>query len=539
MHKWNVVIEGIQSTANASKVESTLLNALKFPRSAVAAIKRSQEISVKNNIDHATAYGYKRKLEGCGLAVRLERYRPTTTLKVDNRVKAVARDDAEKLTQVSNPSNSTCPKCTRFSRSEIQCDQCGLVFSKYKSEDQTSENISPIAQITLAPKEESRNYNETAMDERMQRVKEQQQGPVNDDNGGAFPLLKLSVVALVLVCGVLFKLGFFESPDMTLIGDSPEAQASAQAQYDALKLISSAIDVGEYLADGRYQSLDNELLELQAKMMAEPKYETAYFNSIDRVSSATEQQLNAYVAEVGSALSYAIRGSWYLGKGYEARGTCFAHCVTKEQFETQRLMTLKGLPDLRKSIELDEQTIVVYKELIYASAVNGIRVDRRSVFRQGIVQFPGSYVLRASVMNYLRPRWGGSRASMKNFYRDQEDAVALNPRIYRLQGAVFGDIADTAQREKQWQVAASFYTKALEYGLSADWAYYKAYSLDQTVRAHEAVDVTSIAILEEALSYAQLAAVTYDLSHYHQLQKDIESHLSAVKKVVAINLVTG
>jgi len=507
MHKWNVVIEGIQSTADASKVENTLLSALKFPLSAVAAIKRDQEICVKKNIDHATAYGYKRKLEGCDLVVRLERFRPESAPLADNVVKTVTSGDAEKI--------------------------------NYNSVDRHSKSISPIAQASIAPKIEPRSYDDTAMDERMQRLQEQQKSTVDEERGSVFPLLKLSAVVLVLVAGVLFKLGFFESPDMTLIGASPEAQASAQAQYDALKLISSAIDVGEYLKSGRYQSLDNELFELQAKMIAEPKYETVYFNSIDRVSSATEQQVNAYVAEVGSALSYALRGSWYLGKGAEARGTCFAHCVTKEQFETQRLMTLKGLPDLRKSIELDEQTMAVYNELIYASAVNGISVDRWSVFRQGIEQFPASYALRASVMNYLRPRWGGSQASMESFYRDQQDAVVLNPRIYRLKGAVFGDIADTAKRQKQWEVAASFYTKALEYGLSADWAYYKAYSLDQIVRTHEAVDVTSIAILEEALSYAQLAAVTYDLSHYHQLQKDIESHLSAVKKVVAINLVTG
>lgn len=497
MHKWNVVIEGIEAEQDVQQVELKLASQLKLPEKVIAAIKKSSAVSVKRNTDHATAYRYKKQLEELGLSIRLERFRP---------IKKQPHDTQQRQTPIEPAVSPT------------------------EKEATPALSLASVTEPIVTPT--------TAMDERMQRIKDAQQTPKPDSSWSGFPLIKMSSLILCLAIGISYKLDLFDSPDMTLIGDSPEAQAGAKVHYEAAQLISSSVKIEDYLEKEKYQQLDEALLAVQQRMIDEPKYESAYFGAINRVIHASEEQLNRYVTQSGSAMAYGLRGKWYLAKGSEARGTCLARCVSAEEFETQKQMTLKGLPDLRKAIVLDPATFFVYTELVYAASVRGVQVSRRQNFELGIEQFPGSFTLRSIMMNYLRPRWGGSRSSMKSFYQDHADAVALNPRIYLLKGSVLGDIADTARDQKQCAVAVEYYDKALEYGLNALWVYHKANCLNTIVQNQQTHTVDSIKLLEEALAYAHLAFMLYKTDQHRYLEESIENHLSAIRKVVVISGLT-
>jgi tetratricopeptide (TPR) repeat protein len=380
----------------------------------------------------------------------------------------------------------SCPKCDKpVSNKAKECPHCGIFFAKFKRAEVVSEQLAA---------------------EQEPAYKEVVHPPL--------PWGKIIAAMVLLVVVYAGKLSIFNPPDFSIIGQSDEAQAAAQAVYQSNR--QETLNIVEYLVAEDYRGLEQDLLALELDMQDDIGKESAFYFSFKGLVEAglTAEMIERWLAHSDSIYAYTVRAAWFADIALQARGECTIDCVTEAQLHRQTKFSRLALADFNYVLEQQPDMLPVYPLLIKISYARGVRIDRREVLDLAVEQNPASYIVRLAYINKLQPRWGGSYSAMDRFAEEQQQYLPDNPKIHLLLGKSHADRAWYAKRDKQCTEGIKHMTRALEFGVTSAWAERIAWCYSGSNQP------------EQALKYINLSVALSETKENLWLQEVIEDQQS-------------
>lgn len=165
-----------------------------------------------------------------------------------------------------------------------------------------------------------------------------------------------------------------------------------------------------------------------------------------------------------SAAALLARATFFSASGWNARGAKLASETTDQQFERMGNFFRRTVADLTTAHRLEPKSIVAYREMMAIATSRGDVVESRQLLDQALKIQPYSFVLRATHMEGLLPRWGGSYEAMAKFAQESAPYAAHNPRIKALKGFVDWDKGRNFEGRGQNGDAIEAYQRALQFG---------------------------------------------------------------------------
>lgn len=175
-------------------------------------------------------------------------------------------------------------------------------------------------------------------------------------------------------------------------------------------------------------------------------------------------QLDRWVETRPSYMSLAARGTYFAELGYMQRGGDLIRNTPPSQLAAMRASHERALRDLEAALRLNPKFVPTYIALMKVHQATGSLEQAAAAVGAATKEIPKTYYIRAHYLRTLRPKWGGSFASMKAYTDTLDDAARLNPRIWSLKGEEAGERADVALRQGDYADAVKFYTQALQFG---------------------------------------------------------------------------
>lgn len=252
----------------------------------------------------------------------------------------------------------------------------------------------------------------------------------------------------------------------------------------------SRLEVRGLLKGKSYQRLNNILEDYRKRHIEDVKWESplddAYkafvVNSID-----FELALSQWVKSTPSVYQpYLARAYYYTHMGWESRGYKWAKETSDEQFRKMNYYFELARRDIGKVLEIDPNSLLAMNLLLTNNRAQSRDQENMALIQRALKCHPHSFLLRASYMNCLLPRWGGSYYRMEQFAKEAQKFANINPQLKVLQGFVYEDQADYACRDKRFANAIELCNEALAYG--DYWRFYQArsdvyYSSNDLIRA--------------------------------------------------------
>ena len=256
--------------------------------------------------------------------------------------------------------------------------------------------------------------------------------------------------------------------------------ASAELQRAlSIKPINKGI-ILTLLRSKKYKDLERLLKDIENKFEQEPVYESMLNKSYGIFHPDNGQllrDLDAWVKNEGSYISYAARGEFFVNSGYAARGEKYIKYTPEDNLI--RMSDFFGLAekDLNLAIELQPSFIPAYIGLISIAKAYGNNGKTKQILQKAIANVPQSYYIRAHFMTSLFPRWGGSFQAMVDFAEESAERVDLNPRLWSFKGAPYAELGRTLLVDyREYQKAIEAFDKALSYGVRTRWLNWRAHS---------------------------------------------------------------
>jgi len=131
-----------------------------------------------------------------------------------------------------------------------------------------------------------------------------------------------------------------------------------------------------------------------------------------------------------SPLPLLARGSTLISYAWEARGSGYANQVSKEGWKGFGERIERARKDLDRAHSLDpDLALVSATRIIVARAQSRPEAEVRALFADAIRADPTCYKAYRSLLEYLKPRWHGSRKALLDF---AEGSVAEHPEAPEL-----------------------------------------------------------------------------------------------------------
>ena len=165
-----------------------------------------------------------------------------------------------------------------------------------------------------------------------------------------------------------------------------------------------------------------------------------------------------------SAAARLARASFYRASGWNARGTSYARKTSSEQFQRMEYFFQRCADDLATAHRLEPKSIVAYRQMIDLATTQSDRGSARVLIKEAMALQPHSFLLRATYMHSLLPRWGGSYTAMAQFAAESAPYAARNPRIKALSGFADWDKGRLSESAGNKGDAIEAYERALAFG---------------------------------------------------------------------------
>ena len=120
--------------------------------------------------------------------------------------------------------------------------------------------------------------------------------------------------------------------------------------------------------------------------------------------------------------------------------------------------------DLQTSLELDPKSyLAILHPLTIAKTYNDKHLAD-IYLKRGNTLLPSNFLVRASYLIHLAPRWGGSYSEMKSFIAASGAQGVPKRDIDLLTAIMISDQGDTAREQQQTDLSQYAYVKALTLG---------------------------------------------------------------------------
>jgi tetratricopeptide (TPR) repeat protein len=319
------------------------------------------------------------------------------------------------------------------------------------------------------------------------------------------------VVYATVVAGLVHLGGSVE------LGAQSPAGATASADQPMLRELLRARSFGR---------LESLLASYADSMRADIAKEPLFLNSFTAFQipdPALRAQLDAWVAATGSAYAYTARAAYFVGMGFESRGTNYARKTSRSQFDGMRRAFEQAVADITAALERDSTAVAAYWLLQSVAQTSGNQAMNRRIVDRALTFAPASLLLRARHMRTLTPRWGGSHEAMRQFAEESQRFVGANPQLVVLRGFVAADEGYSLAVAGDREGALRKFTEALSHGEYWDFRVERAHALYALDREEEALRDYNLVLrqrpqLAEALAGRALA--------YWYISDKVPAHLA-------------
>ncbi|MEP6858700.1 MAG: DUF4034 domain-containing protein, partial [Gemmatimonadales bacterium] len=261
------------------------------------------------------------------------------------------------------------------------------------------------------------------------------------------------------------------TPDAPLAGGISLLLPVADQQTDDFGYPDQTVDrlaVRRLLVSKSYDVLDRVLAAYGDSVLRDYRVEYRLFDAYAAFGVAVpafEPFLNEWVRKrPKSAAALLARASFYRASGWNARGTRYASETPKDQFRRMNYFFERSAADLGAAHRLDPKSIVAYRQMIDISTTVSDRGSVRTLMAEAMKLQPSSFLLRATYMHNLLPRWGGSYEAMAQFAAESAPYAARNPRIKALGGFADWDKGRLSESAGDKGDAIEAYERALRFG---------------------------------------------------------------------------
>jgi tetratricopeptide (TPR) repeat protein len=226
--------------------------------------------------------------------------------------------------------------------------------------------------------------------------------------------------------------------------------------------------VRRLLTSRSYDALDRVLAAYADSVLRDYRVEYRLFDAYAAFGvpvPALEPFLNEWVQQrPTSAAARLARASFFKASGWNARGGGYASKTTNQQFVRMGKFFQLTLDDLQAALHLEPNSIVAYRQLIDLATTRRETAVSRVMLDRALKIQPYSFLLRATYMHSLLPRWGGSYDAMARFAEESAPYAKRNPRINALRGFVDWDKGRISEADGKNGDAIEAYQRALQFG---------------------------------------------------------------------------
>lgn len=218
----------------------------------------------------------------------------------------------------------------------------------------------------------------------------------------------------------------------------------------------------------RFASLDSAFGRYQLAAKKDPRNELAWANAVwsfDMPDRTLQEPLDAWVSATGSDAGHTARAMYLAARGGEARGEKWASETSDTAFAEMNRWHRLAWEDLRAALRKDTTNVVVLMRMLDIAVANGDKARSQTAAGTAVAASPTSWMVWASVMYVLGPKYFGSYEAMETVARSTDSLVARNPQLQALHGFVSSEIADSLYDEADDIPGALLaYNRALRYG---------------------------------------------------------------------------
>jgi tetratricopeptide (TPR) repeat protein len=209
----------------------------------------------------------------------------------------------------------------------------------------------------------------------------------------------------------------------------------------------------------------------QTEFESDPRKEYWPFDAaaaFGSVEPELRQSLDAWVASAPGAFAPLLaRGTYFTSVGFARRGTKWAKDTPNADFDAMADAFAPARADLKRALLLRPRAFAAHRGLIQMEAAGGTPAAARRTADEAIELCRACYQIRVTFLVNARPRWGGSHEIMRDFAAAAP--VAENRRLALLAGYLDWDLAETAARDKNYDVAMAAIERANALGENCEF----------------------------------------------------------------------
>ena len=226
-----------------------------------------------------------------------------------------------------------------------------------------------------------------------------------------------------------------------------------------------------------------------------------------------------------SFVPYLASAHYYYARGWDCRGHNFARDTTDEQFRRMRSFFEKATADAEKALDIHHALLPAHILLLCIANTNGDSQSEDVILADALDLFPNSYLVRATYMWAIEPRWGGNYKMMESFAKRAEAYAENTPELTTLYGLIYYDQGRKMVQAENYQKAAQLFTKSISYG--DHWVFYyeraKVYHfyLEDPDRALKDIEQSILIRPTRAESYRLRSRILYRAQDMQNALKDI------------------
>lgn len=324
-------------------------------------------------------------------------------------------------------------------------------------------------------------------------------------------------------------------------------EAANQALLRTLQITPPAAkQLLEWLRADQFAKLDSVLAEIENHYGKDINYESAYVKAYNGFTVGKYQ--GGFIIDKGhdkddllahldkwvknspdNYKALCARGAYKISLGWRSRGTKVTFKTPEENLAKMRQQFLEAQQDLRSAVKLQPGLMPAYINLIEIAKNLEDLEEATQWLKQATQADPRTYYVREAYMRALQPKWLGSLEAMAEFGIQTADEVALNPRLWVLQGDVHVQRADLlkqqtvapAQKNQKFETAIEILSQAFEYGDRLAWLEERI-SLYLTVKNYQ----KALADIDKYLTYQP------DDMMKRMLKQQVVCQLSGIKPCV-------
>ena len=229
-------------------------------------------------------------------------------------------------------------------------------------------------------------------------------------------------------------------------------------------LLVSQLSAGEYQA--AIENLQSKYDAMQGNIKSERNilWELDYLNNTQdaALSKKIEQFVSIYP---NNHLAYLVRGYYFSGEAYRARGSKWSHLTSDEQIANMEKFHKKAIADYEKVLRLSKSNYLSHLGLAEVYRwYSSMKEKEQKHLKAAMRLQPLSHAVWMKYFWSLAPRWGGSYAKMEAAIQEVQPYSKVNPELKSFDSFILYEKGQLAVAERKRAIAREYFEDALKIG---------------------------------------------------------------------------